>query len=332
MTQARRADKRRFPRRAKSIRFRFDHADDRHFAVSTMVSIGGAYLKASHLPPVQTALTLVERFKADGGHVTIRCEVVWHQDRPTLERPETGFGVRFIEAVTRADPANLEEFLIGLDPNIQAPHIALEERAQGVYSVYRFPSSSDRMDDDEPDFTSQDEPDIVDLAGELERLRREEAGKRTTTPVAPPTTEPPALPQPMTRKRRRITGLFTALFSRQREGDGESDNPAAGSPEDRRKVEVVWEDAIAMARIQTFDAAGATLWLDAVAPVAGTSAVVRPTSDVPPTMADLYLMAQVVSREDRPDGVILLTLQFTRIDERGRAGRFADYLRYLGGA
>src|SRR5262245_16672023 len=117
----RRTEKRRFPRRAKSIRFRFEHAGDQHRAVTTFVSLSGAYLKASYVPKPGTLLTLVERFNSEGVEISLRGEVMWAQDEPTLERPETGFGIRFIELATRADPGHLEDFLKALDPTQPLP-------------------------------------------------------------------------------------------------------------------------------------------------------------------------------------------------------------------
>lgn len=238
-------DKRRYPRRAKSIRFRFEHDGDLHFGVTTGVSLAGAFVKASHVPGKGAVLVLEERFNPDGVTIALRGEVVWTLDAPTLERPDTGFGFRFSEAFTRADPGLLEDFLRALDPAFRAANggeIAYEERATGVHAVFRFPTSAgpttpeDHVGPHEPD-----EPHVVDLARELERLSREEARSRGTTgptdrdapPPRPRTAaeapaprqletpglakDAPPAPPPEARARTRkrsVTGIFTALFGR----------------------------------------------------------------------------------------------------------------------
>lgn len=326
----RRVERRRFPRRAKSLRVWFEHADEQHRAVSTVVGLGGAFFKASHLPQPGSILTLHERFKVDGGGVSLRCEVVWLADRPTLERPDTGFGVRFLEAVTRADPSNLEEFLLGLGDE-RTFEIALEERAHGAYSVFRFPTDEALPAPEvEHDFTEHDEPAVIDLQRELDRLGREErkrdARVQAPTPaialknVPPPTPVEPDLPR--TRKKRRITGLFTALFSRQRD-------PA--QPEERAsrlEVELHWQNQNVRARLEAIGPHGAAL-AAASSPLEGGQLVMRPLAAAP--HSELAVVAIVTRREGRPDGTFHVSLDFLEIDERGDLGRFERYLELVNG-
>lgn len=325
----RRVERRRFPRRAKSLRVWFEHADEQHHAVSTVVGLGGAFFKASHLPQPGSILTLHERFKVDGGGVSLRCEVVWLADRPTLERPDTGFGVRFLEAVTRADPSNLEEFLIGLGDD-RAYEIALEERAHGAYSVYRFPTDEALPPPEvEHDFTEHDEPAVIDLQRELDRLGREErkrdARVQAPTPaialknLPPPPPVEPDLPR--TRKKRRITGLFTALFSRQRDA-------APQEERGRLDVELHWQDQSARGRLEAIGPHGAEL-LAASSPPDGSQLVLRPLA--PGTHSELAVVAVVTRRESRPDGSFQVALDFLDIDERGDLGRFERYLELVKG-
>lgn len=326
---SRRAERRRFSRRAKSIRTWFEHAGEQHRAVTTIVGLGGAFFKASHLPRPGTVLTMHERFKAEGGGVSLRCEVIWLSDQPSLERPDTGFGVRFLEAVTRADPASLEEFLSGLHEG-RAYEIAMEERAHGVYSVYRFPSDQAAPTaEGEHDFAEQDEPAIIDLQGELDRLGREER----RDPVASASVSLPTTGQrprshgdsgadtlPRTRKKRRITGLFTALFSRQR--DAATDNT-------RTEIELLWEGGSVAARIEALGEHGAAV-LASSSPFEGNQLVLRPLN-APDHLAELLLVANVARREGRLDGTFWLSLEFVQVDERGQPGRFLDFVRHING-
>lgn len=308
----------------------FEHADEQHHAVSTVVGLGGAFFKASHLPQPGSILTLHERFKVDGGGVSLRCEVVWMADRPSLERPDTGFGVRFLEAVTRADPSNLEEFLTGLGDD-RAFEIELEERAHGAYSVYRFPTDEALPAPEvEHDFTEHDEPAVIDLQRELDRLGREErkrdARVQAPTPaialknLPPPTPVEPDLPR--TRKKRRITGLFTALFSRQR--DPASQDERGG----RLEVELHWQDQSITGRLEALGPHGAAL-VASSSPREGGQVVMRPLAPGP--HAELAVVAVVTRRESRPDGTFQLALDFLEIDERGDLGRFERYLELVNG-
>lgn len=365
----RRTEKRRFARRAKSVRFRFEHAGDQHFAVTTFVSLSGAYLKASHVPRPGTLLTLYERFNPDGVEIALRGEVMWSQDEATLERPETGFGLRFIELSTRADPGHLEDFLRALDPTRGAHAIQFEERANGAHAVFHFPlaelDAALYKEEDEAGFAVLDEPVVVDLDRELDRLTREDArnggggpGSDAMPPPVPVDLDAvPPLPgevasgggagreesglRPRLRKRS-VTGIFTALFSRSSKVDdlAVDHSHAEATPaiaeatlihDSRRpKVLLSWQAQSVVARVESLGRQGATLWTNDLAPERGQEVMLKPVGSA--AGFDLAILARIMTREDRAkSGVSWLSLSFVRVDERGRSGRFQEYLRYVNG-
>ncbi len=380
MPPTRRTDKRRYTRRAKSIRFRFDHAGDQHRAVSTVVSLGGAFLRASHIPKSGTVLNLLERFNPDGVDIAIRCEVVWLQDVPTLERPDTGFGVRFVEAVTRADPSNLEDFLRGLDPTLTSFDISFEERANGAFAVYRFPAvdiDPSIFRDDEHGFADLDEPAIIDLDRELERLGREErrieeesrpgswsspafappvpsassprlpVGPQTDSQTSPLPNAAPATAADRSRKKRRVTGIFTALFNRGAKPAetaptvDPTSSPASRIPDEQRpKVQITCAGQSVVGHLESLSRQGATLWTTDMTPDEGMTILLRPVG-APPTIEPLAIVATVGAVAAAPDregptgnrgpGVTWMSVTFIRVEEQGRPGRFQDYLRLVNG-
>jgi hypothetical protein len=240
------SEQRRFARRAKSIRFAFDQNGEEHFAVTTIVGLGGAFVKSSAVPRPGALLVLRERFNAAAVDISVRCEVVWTIERPTLERPDIGFGFRIHEIATQADPGHLEDFLRALDPGyktIPGAGIAYEERTSGAHAIFRVPAIAARGEffSDE-DLSPADLDDLieVDLASELARLdggpalssptvtdSRPERGagfnSRKTVPHGmnayrdPGTYEGDAPEGSGAAKRagrRSVTGIFTALFGR----------------------------------------------------------------------------------------------------------------------
>jgi len=357
----RRMEKRRFPRRAKSLRFRFEHAGDQHYAVTTFVSLSGAYMKASHVPRPGTLLTLVERFNADGVDLALRGEVMWTQDEATLERQETGFGLRFIELATRADPGHIEDFMKALDPTRPVAEIEFDERSNGAHAVYRFPVTEldpEFYKEEEAGFAELDEPIVVDLDRELDRLDRlDERNRGPVSDLAPPplppdlgSSDPPEVPPPMpprddpalrsrTRKRS-VTGIFTALFSRGRVDDLAVDQVSEPTPtigeatlihDSRRpKILLSWQGGSVVARIESLGRQSATLWTNDAAPEKGQEVTLKPVGVGP--AFELAIQARILTREDRTrSGVSWLSLSFVRVDEHGRAGRFQEYLRYVNG-
>ena len=65
------------------------------------MSRSGAFLKCAYVPRPGQVITLRELYAHGGARVFLRAEVVWVIDEPTLQRPFTGFGVRFIELLTQ---------------------------------------------------------------------------------------------------------------------------------------------------------------------------------------------------------------------------------------
>lgn len=351
-----RHDKRRFPRRAKSIRFRFEHEGDIHFAVSTSVSLSGAFLKAAHVPRPGTVIVMEERFDPDGVAISVRGEVVWVIDEPTLERPDTGFGFRFFELFTRADPGLLEDFLRALDPAFRVAtggEITYEERASGVHAVFRFPLApvdTDGYGGGQTGRSEPEDPHVIDLDRELDRLRREERrlGKdyENDDPGPSPTPfAPPPLPDPRPRSRKRsVTGIFTALFGRGPKNDeppvAPEMTPALGADDAtgllvhdarRPKMLITWGARTVVARIESLGRQAATLWTNEVAPDNGELVVLRPLG-TPSGLQQLAIHGTVRSREDRGKaGVSWLSIDFKKVDEQGRVGRFQDYLRLVNG-
>lgn len=352
----RRVEKRRFPRRAKSIRFRFELAGEQHYAVTTFVSIAGAYMKASCVPRPGTLLTLYERFNADMIELALRGEVMWCQDEASLERPETGFGLRFIELATRADPGHLEDFLKALDPARPIGHIAFEERANGAHAVYRFPMIElERELYREEDSADLDDLVALDLEREIDRL--DEVAPVGAPPAigAAPAPEPEpsaparAAPEPRTAepgrpraRKRSVTGIFTALFSRgARLEDVTVDQVNEPTPtiaeatlvhdQRRPRILVSWPGGESVARIESLGRQSATLWTHDAAPERGEEVTLKPIG-APSDLSELLIRARIVTHDERKkSGVTWLSLAFSRVDEQGRNGRFQEYLRHVNG-
>lgn len=165
-------------RRPAMIRFRFDAGGQEHRAVATNVSPSGAFLKASEVPAKGTHVTLREFIRGNRMGVRVRGEVVWTIPRASLETPETGYAIQFIEAFSVGDPGPLEEFIRMVAPGV-SPEIGSEDRNGQQCSVYRFPSPQtepptvERISGDAFDVLPE-----VDLASELDRLEREQRRKK----------------------------------------------------------------------------------------------------------------------------------------------------------
>ncbi|TNF32854.1 MAG: hypothetical protein EP329_09140, partial [Deltaproteobacteria bacterium] len=191
-----RRERRQHARRAKSIRLRFDADGEEHRAVTATVSPTGAFVKASYIPERGATVTFREVYNHHA-RIFLRGEVSWVLATPTLDRPDTGFGLRLIEVFTQDDPGALEEFLRYFDPALATPiDIQYEERPNGVCAVYRFearevqePAEAQPVAE-APEDDDLEELATVDLANELARLDREQARS------APPPPRAPAAPSP----------------------------------------------------------------------------------------------------------------------------------------
>ncbi|MGM0578752.1 MAG: PilZ domain-containing protein [Myxococcota bacterium] len=168
-------------RRAKAIRFRFRAEGEDHRAVTVNVSATGAFLKASAVPQ-RGALVVLEELGQDRGRaVRLRGEVRWCIDRPTLDRPEPGFGLQFIAAWSPdGDEARLREFLGVLSPESE-PEVVVRERDGVRVALHRFPPIDDG-EEEQPSPGDAEQPafESIDLDTELRHLEEEmEAPPRT---------------------------------------------------------------------------------------------------------------------------------------------------------
>jgi len=341
-------ERRRYERRARSIRLRFEADGEEHRAVTTTVSPGGAFVKAAFVPVEGTRLTFREVYTQGGPTIFIQGEVRWTVPRPTLARPDTGFGLRFISMYTRDDPSSLEDFLAYVDPDRpEPPIIDFEERKDGVYAVHHF--DDDRVATTTRDASSADgeleELPAVDLAREVDRLARGEervarAGVEATASSASPEGPGVAPPKPRTR-RRTVTGIFTALFGRRREpveeafeGRRDAVTPVVGSGADgtirdarRPLLRLAWADGEAEVRIERLTAAQADVRASGpAAPEVGARVTLVPL-EVPGAGEGMRLEGTVADRS-RDDGGAWLRLVVT-LDPPASPGAEAARVRYL---
>ncbi len=175
------ADSRRFNRRAKAIRFRFESAGAVHHAVCTNVSAGGAFIKASYVPEVGTTVVLRELFRGnrDAG-LRIVGQVAWTVAEATLETPEPGFAVQFREAYSLFGEATLADFVAMLVPGAQPTFERAEREGRAVH-LYAFPEVPA-----EPAEEPVSAGASVDLATEIERLERKQRPSQVRAAAAQP--------------------------------------------------------------------------------------------------------------------------------------------------
>jgi hypothetical protein len=316
------SDQRSRRRHARSIRFAFETGDEDHLAVTTIVSLGGAFLKASHIPRPGTLVNLIERFSPSGKPVTVRAEVVWTSSHPTLERPDTGFGVRFIEASTRADPSHLEEFLRILDPTYDGALITFEERPLGAHVVYRF---------------GDGDIEAADYAGDDSTTAGFDDHRGPLTPhhVEAALPLPPVPPEPSSDRSKRsgktVTGIFTSLFRRVGRRDAEpiaepSRTPVVTSPASPRQVALSWGATKLAGIVGSVGPHSARVSLEGPLPAVGTGVLLRPLG-MPLALADLAISAVVAARDGSTSSV---SLTFLRTDDPKQRARILDYVELIG--
>lgn len=215
-------DRRHSGRGPKKVRFRFTADGAEHRAVTTNLGLTGGHAKASWVPPLGSTIVMREVYRRGRGVVLALAEIVWVAERPTLSQPDTGFGFRFIELATREGAEAIEEVVRYLAPEATAPPTVVEEeREDGVYRVFYVDQAASLDTDDGEDARVDDataeEPAEIDLSTELDRLAREERREarasdlaleaaRADDPDVAADASPPA--------RKRVTGIFTALFRR----------------------------------------------------------------------------------------------------------------------
>ncbi len=344
-----RQEQRRYPRRAKSIRFAFTHHGDSHRAVTTSVSLSGAFARASIVPEDGTTLVLEELYAPTSQPLYVKAEVMWGHSLPTLVDPDTGFGLRFVEVYTQGDPHNIEEFLRVLDPSCtqSLDDINFEERSQGVVAAYTF-DHSDAEAQLDPEGTSEDE--AIDLAQELDRLDEEfriqsepalaTAAEKKPSGDADDDIEDAATIKGLRRPRagkRSVTGLFTAIFSRGRVTTQTVDRKRRAAdrlldPLHRPVVQVTWGDQETNGFVARITETVAVIAVGDEGPKRGDVVTIAPRG-VSSGIARLRISGLVAgeSTDDDDDAPRHITISFGRIDENGRAGRFLDYLRIVNG-
>lgn len=153
------------------MRFRFDFAGDEHRAISTNVSATGTFVKASLVPPQGTIVTLREVYGGPPERaIRMRGEVIWVRPRPTLDEPETGFGVQLVAAWSPVgDEEHLAEFLRSITPT-GTPELMTKERDGHRVTVFRFPTPDEAAGEEED--SSEDEStefEGIDLEHAMDR-------------------------------------------------------------------------------------------------------------------------------------------------------------------
>lgn len=343
MTQT---DRRRYVRRARSIRLRFELAGEEHRCVTTTVSPGGAQIKAAHVPERGAMVVFREVYNPGAPVIFIRGQVRWDSPVATLDHPETGFGIRFVEFFTREDPQALEDFLLYIDPDMpSAPEIQFEERADGVYAVHRFRderAAGGASDPLEPDL-GPEELVSVDLEGELRRLAGDDE------PVPPPADDAesddpgaraPRGQRPRSR-RRTVTGIFTALFGRRRDADefdaaltpnpdGPGRSPAALRDAHRPQVLLGWGEEAAQASVESLSRRRATLRVGGETPPDGAEIGVTPLG-MGKDLAGFTMSGRVTRQVGGGAGGAVIELELRAPADAHAAVAFESYLKAVNG-
>ncbi len=394
------ADHRQFTRRARSIRFRFDGAGDEQRAVATNVSPAGAFLKASWVPErgQQIVLREIVRGNTDLG-VRVASQVVWTIPRPTLQNPEIGYAVQFVEAYTTGDPQPLKDFLAQVSPGL-VPRLQTADREGRPASVYRFEAEAAQRGRTQRE---DEELHAVDLHKELARLdraasstsndplgvrersstRQPAAGREVSgldyytrarptasvpapapTAAAPPsatasdsnvTARPsdPTPARPGTRPKRRGFGGLLGIFGFGKDeaeetseagfDDESSFSPAFGGDdsyfdkddmyvdeETPADVLVAWKDQEAPGRVERISGTMIAVAASGNLPLNYERVVITPAFPTfkSPKVVMHGTVTRVRERQGR-DGYTVI-VRFSKIDEKGRSGSFAEYLRYFG--
>ncbi|MEZ4268375.1 MAG: PilZ domain-containing protein [Myxococcota bacterium] len=174
-------------RRARAMRFRFDFAGEEHRAISTNVSATGAFLKSSQVPPAGTVVTLREVSRGPSERaIRVRGEVVWCHARPTLDEPETGFGMQLVAAWSPVgDEQHLAEFLRAMAP-LADTELMTKERDGHRVTVYRFATPEELGANIEDEEAENTEFEGIDMERALDRYETDfETGPRSVTATDP---------------------------------------------------------------------------------------------------------------------------------------------------
>jgi hypothetical protein len=169
------------------MRFRFDFAGEEHRAISTNVSATGTFLKSSQVPPPGTVVTLREVSRGPSERaIRVRGEVVWCHAKPTLDEPETGFGMQLVAAWSPVgDEQHLAEFLRAMTP-LTAPELMTKERDGHRVTVYRFATPDELGDDGQEEDAESTEFEGIDMERALDRYASDfETGPRAVAQTDP---------------------------------------------------------------------------------------------------------------------------------------------------
>lgn len=224
---------------SRALRFRVVAGDETGYAVTRLVGLGGAVLKASVVPQVGTRVRLIERYGARGADVHVDAEVVATIPTADLSGREPGFCAAFRQITMRGDERHLMEFIATLEPGysrLARPSDRFEpcdDPIRGPCSAYTpsVPFSTQPL----LEAAGLDEGPVDDWDDGLEHvdLDLEPTIGTAPTPAAPldaplpaaaSTTGPAARPggahEAPAPRRRGFTGLLGGLFGRGRD-DGD---------------------------------------------------------------------------------------------------------------
>ncbi len=197
------------------MRFRFDFAGEEHRAISTNVSATGTFLKSSQVPPPGTVVTLREVSRGPSERaIRVRGEVVWCHAKPTLDEPETGFGMQMVAAWSPVgDEQHLAEFLRAMTP-LTEPELMTKERDGHRVTVYRFATPDEFGADAEVEDAENTEFEGIDMERALDRYGTD----FETSPRGITQTEPGHTGDDSPRERRPSPGDEAAPPPRDRQG------------------------------------------------------------------------------------------------------------------
>ena len=128
------------PRRSLTLPLRFTRLGRVCSAVSVNVSATGMYVRASDIPSAGELIRLTLIPKHGAVRAEIFGEVRWGRRTPSLDDPEPGFGLHFIEiACVESDKEGLVRLLSNLGIEQPEALIQVETRHNARLAVHRFP-------------------------------------------------------------------------------------------------------------------------------------------------------------------------------------------------
>ena len=126
------------PRHPLVVDLRFQRGGALRRGVSENVSATGMYVRTAHAPSAGEIITVTRVPFAREVAVEMVAEVRWGRGTPTLDFPEPGFGVQFIELyAAEADRDGLISLLNTLGVMQPAARVRSETRGDVTLAVYR---------------------------------------------------------------------------------------------------------------------------------------------------------------------------------------------------